>query len=274
MAKLSWRMTFEQFMARGEELSKEAGVQDTLHKYFRSHAARLHRACELFSLFATLGDVLEIGPFFGYTPFMLRPHSTSYIVLEGDDPAAYPLDALYQRHSIALTYVDFFELFGPTASATHKLPLPDSSFDTVLCWETMEHLNFNPVKFTRELHRVLKPGGRACLTVPNKASFQSLVALSTGRREKGLIDDFFTFENYQSKGKTAFYGFHWREYSPPELSYLFTRIGFKVQACSSFTAFRDEGPVGMGRKFARSLSQIGTSIFPRYGTNVYLVAIK
>jgi SAM-dependent methyltransferase len=267
-------MTFEQFMARGEELSKEAQVQDTLYKYFLSHAARLYRACELFKLFGTLGDVLEIGPFFGYTPFMLRPHSASYTVLEGDDPAAYPLGPLYQRHSITLTYVDFFELFGPTTTATHKLPIPDAACDTVLCWETMEHFNFNPVKFVRELHRVLKPGGRVCITVPNKASFQNLVALSTGRREKGLIDDFFTFENYQSKGKTAFYGFHWREYSPPELSYLFDKVGFKVQSWGSFTAFRNEGPVGSGRKFARTLSQIGTSLFPRYGTNVYLMAVK
>jgi SAM-dependent methyltransferase len=267
-------MTFEQFMVRGEELSKEAKVQETLHKYFCSHAARLFRAYELFGLFSTLGDVLEIGPFFGYTPFMLRKHSSSYTVLEGDDPAAYPLEPLYQRYSIALSYVDFFELFGPTASATHKLPFSDSSFDTILCWETMEHFNFNPVKFVRELHRVLKPGGRACITVPNKASFQSLVALSTGRREKGLLDDYFTFENYQSKSKTAFYGFHWREYTPPELSHLFNRAGFKVQACSSFTAFRDEGPVGLGRKLARTLSLAGTSLFPRYGTNVYLIAIK
>jgi hypothetical protein len=121
---------------------------------------------------------------------------------------------------------------------------------------------------------VLKPEGRACVTVPNRASFQSLVALSTGRREKGLIEDYFTFENYQSKGKTAFYGFHWREYTPPELSHLFTRGGFRVQACSSFTAFRDEGPIGPGRKLARALSLAGTRLLPRYGTNVYLKAIK
>jgi SAM-dependent methyltransferase len=267
-------MTFEHFLARGKELSAEAKVQETLHKYFCSHAARLFRACELFGLFSTLGDVLEIGPFFGYTPFVLRPYSSSYTVLEGDDPTAYPLDPLYQRHAIALSYIDFFELFGPTASATHKLSFPDSSFDTILCWETMEHFNFNPVRFVKELHRVLKPGGRACITVPNKASFQSLIALASGRREKGLIDGYFTFENYQAKGKTVFYGFHWREYSAPELLHLFTRANFKAQACGTFTAFRDEEPVGLGRKLARSLSLAGTSLFPRYGTNVYLNAIK
>jgi SAM-dependent methyltransferase len=267
-------MTIQQFIAQGEELSKEAQVLDTLHEYFHLHASRLHHCCELFNLFGKLGEVLEVGPFFGYTPFILRPNSSSYTVLEGDDPATYPLKPLYQRHSIALTYVDLFELFGPIRPATHQLPFADSSFDTILCWETMEHLNFNPVKFVKELYRVLRPGGRICITVPNKASFQSMVALLFGRNEKSHIDSFFVFENYESNGKKAFYGFHWHEYSGPELSHLFTRVGFNVQVCSSFTAFQNHGKIGRGRKFARSLSKMGTSLFPRYGTNVYLIASK
>src|ERR1700722_18947030 len=181
-------MTIQEFMARGEELGREAGTLDTFQGYFRSHAERLHHSCQLFKLFGPLGDVLEIGPFYGYTPFLLHPGSTSYTVLEGDDPAVYPLAPLYQQRAIAFSYVDFFELFGSVRSATHQLPLPDSSCDTLLCWETMEHFNFNPVKFIRELHRVLKPGGRVCLTVPNKASFQNLVALLSGRNEQTLVD--------------------------------------------------------------------------------------
>lgn len=272
--KLIWRMTIQQFRALGEELSQEAQVLGTLHEYFRSHTSRLYRACELFHLFSPLGGVLEIGPFFGYTPFALRPHSSSYTVLEGDDPAAYPLEPLYRRHSIALSYIDLFDVFGPTRTASHQLSFPDGSFDTILCWETMEHFNFNPVKFVKELYRVLKPGGRVCITVPNKASFQNLVALLCGRNEKSLIDSFFVFEDYQLNGKKAFYGFHWREYSPPELSHLFSRCGFTVQDCHSFTAFRDQERIGAGRKIARSLSQMGTALLPRYGTNVYLKAVK
>ncbi len=267
-------MTIQEFMARGEELGREARTLDSLQEYFRSHAERLHHACELFKLFAPLGDVLEIGPFYGYTPFLLRPGSTSYTVLEGDDPAVYSLAPLYKQRDIALSYIDLFEMFGPIRSATHQLPLPDSSYDTVLCWETMEHFNFNPVKFIRELHRVLKPGGRVCITVPNKASFQNIVALLSGRNEKTLVDGFYVFENYESNGKKAFYGFHWREYTPPELSRLFTRADFKVQACGSFAAFQNQGKIGQGRKLARSLSRLGTSLFNRYGTNVYLTAVK
>jgi SAM-dependent methyltransferase len=268
-------MTLQQFMAGGEDLSKKAGVFDGLHGYFRAHVTRLHRTCELFELFSPgLGDVLEIGPFFGYTPFLLRQRSSSSTVLEGKDPAVRPLEPLYKQYEIAFNYVDFFELFGPTRSAPHKLPLADSSYDTILCWETMEHFNFNPVKFVRELHRVLKPGGRVCITVPNKASFQRIVALLSGGEEKSEIENYFQFENYVSDGKKAFYGFHWREYSPPELSQLFAGAGFKIQAHGSFIAFRDHEHLGVRRRFARILSKAGTSCFPRYGTNVYLTASK
>ncbi len=247
---------------------------DTLNGYFTTHASRLHQCCKLFNLFSPLGNVLEIGPFYGYTPFLLRPHSDSYTVMEGDDPAVYPLKPLYEKHDIALSLVDFFESFGPTAGATHRLAMPDVSCDTILCWETMEHFNFNPVKFVRELHRVLKPGGRVCITVPNKASFQNLAALVLGRRDRSLIDAYYTFEDYESNGKKAFYGFHWREYAPPELAHLFARSGFKIQVCKSFVAFQGLETIGLGRKLARSLSRIASTILPRHGTHVCLVAVK
>lgn len=267
-------MTKQQFMANAEALSKEAQAPEGFYGYFRIHASRLYRSCQLFNLFGPLGDVLEIGPFYGCTPFTLRQYSSSYTVLEGDDPGIYWLETLYKRFSIALAYVDLFELFGPVRSAPHKLPASDSAYDTILCWETIEHFNFNPVKFIRELHRVLKPGGRVCITVPNKASYQNIFAFLTGRQDKKLINDFLTIENAELNGKKVFYGFHWREYSPQELSYLFASIGFKVQACSSFTEFQNYGKVGICRKIARVMSQTGSSLLPRYGTHVYLTATK
>jgi SAM-dependent methyltransferase len=268
-------MTLQQFMADGEALSKKAGVLDGLHGYFRSHVTRLHRTCELFGLFSNnLGKVLEIGPFFGYTPFLLRKQSSAYTVLEGNDPVVRPLEAIYRQHDIALNYVDFFELFGPTRSAPHQLPLADAACDTILCWETMEHFNFNPVKFVRELHRVLKPGGRVFITVPNNASLQHIFTLLTGRNEKSVIESYFQAEDYVSDGKKAFYGFHWREYSAPELACLFARAGFKVQAVGSFVAFRDHEHLGVSRRFARFLQRTVATCFHRYGTNVYVIASK
>jgi ubiquinone/menaquinone biosynthesis C-methylase UbiE len=46
------------------------------------------------------------------------------------------------------------------------LPFDDQSFDWVVSCECLEHVE-DPQKMTNELHRVLKPGGRFCLTTEN-----------------------------------------------------------------------------------------------------------
>src|SRR5262249_40003483 len=112
-------MTLEKFKESGEELKRKFSISDDMQGYFRGHAPRLHRTAEMFGLFsARLGDVLEIGPFYGYMPFILRSQASSYTVLEGDDPVIRPLEAVYKERSVRLCFVDFGEIFGPLRSAT------------------------------------------------------------------------------------------------------------------------------------------------------------
>lgn len=47
----------------------------------------------------------------------------------------------------------------------HALPVPDGAYDAVLCTQVLEHVP-NPGAVARELHRVLRPGGRVYMTVP------------------------------------------------------------------------------------------------------------
>ena len=157
--------------AAASKLLRDGGIAPDFQRYFLTHRERLHASAEIFGLWSqpALGDVLEIGPFYGLLPFFLRQRASSYTVLEGDDPAVYPLQPLYTQHGIALELVDLFDDFGPVRGAPNTMRMPDERFDTILCWETMEHFNFNPVKFVRDLHRLLKPGGVACITVPNRA---------------------------------------------------------------------------------------------------------
>ncbi len=268
-------MSQEQFSEAGLEFSREANVLDGLHRYFVAHTSRIYKCCRLFQLLdGKLGDVLEIGPFYSYTPFMLHERAASYTVLEGDDPACYALKPLYQKRGITLQFVDLFEMFGPTHSASHVLPFRDGSFDTILCWGTMEHFNFNPVKFVRELRRVLKPGGKAYINVPNRASFQNLATLLFGRFEREPIDGFFEFEDYSCNGKKAFYGFHWREYSGSELSYLFDRAGFNVRSCRMLVNFQEHAKPSLGRKLLRTATRLTAAVLPRYANDVCLVAEK
>ncbi len=50
-------------------------------------------------------------------------------------------------------------------SDIEKIPLPDASFDVVLCTEVLEHVP-EPIVALREIARLLKPGGRLLLTAP------------------------------------------------------------------------------------------------------------
>ena len=45
------------------------------------------------------------------------------------------------------------------------IPVPDNSFDFILCSEVLEHLE-SPVKAIHELYRIVKPGGELLITAP------------------------------------------------------------------------------------------------------------
>ena len=54
------------------------------------------------------------------------------------------------------------------------IPIRDGRMDAVAAVEGIEHLE-NPYAFLREIHRILRPGGRLILTTPNTTSIRSRV---------------------------------------------------------------------------------------------------
>jgi SAM-dependent methyltransferase len=61
-----------------------------------------------------------------------------------------------------------------------KLPFPDATFDTVLCFDVFEHL-FAPARLLREIRRVLKPNGRGFFCVPNALNGYNRARFVLGR---------------------------------------------------------------------------------------------
>lgn len=268
-------MTQCDFNAAAEALATRIGVRETHHGYFLSHRTRLYETAQRFRLFERdLGDVLDVGPFYSYTPILLRNRAKSYHVLEGEDPAAEPLTRIYAEQGVNLKWVDLFELFGPARGATRELPYAAASFDTILCWETMEHFGFNPVPFVRELWRITRPGGRLYLTVPNRASGEALFSLLTNRNQRYGIDAYYKFENYECNGKRVFLGFHWREYTLVEFAHLFRQAGFRIAEQGWSMHFQDSERLSSGRKLARTFLRSLCGLRPSLGKNCYLVAEK
>ena len=75
------------------------------------------------------------------------------------------------------------------ADGTVSAPFRGASFDRVFCLETLEHLQ-EPESCLREIARVLAPGGRAILSMPNAtgfAPFHRLGPLLPGRWLKGKL---------------------------------------------------------------------------------------
>jgi SAM-dependent methyltransferase len=90
---------------------------------------------------------------------------------------------MYSRHleqagawvvSIDIDFPSMVEARRHTAhclvAAGESLPFPDATFDTILSHEVLEHVQ-DDARAVAEMARVLKPGGRAVIFVPNRLYF-------------------------------------------------------------------------------------------------------
>lgn len=82
---------------------------------------------------------------------------------------------------IAPRLVEITQQKNPAANAVVasilELPFPDHAFDIVISSDVIEHTP-DPLKATRELIRVLKPGGKLCITAPNRSFWYFSVVLA------------------------------------------------------------------------------------------------
>lgn len=121
-----------------------------------AHLARYTLACD----WIRRGDrVLDMACGLGYGAHVLRAGSPAAEVL-GVDASERAIE--YARAHFAGKALRFEQ-----GDAGALAMLPDESVDTVVCMETLEHVP-EPRRVLAELARVLSPGGRLVVSVPNR----------------------------------------------------------------------------------------------------------
>ncbi len=100
------------------------------------------------------GDMLEVGCGEGRGIEYLLPSVKSYSAIDKIESA---IEDLRRR----------FPTGNFVAGNLPPLPYPDSAFDSIVSFQVIEHIQ-DDAFFLKEIHRVLRPGGVALLTTPNR----------------------------------------------------------------------------------------------------------
>ena len=93
--------------------------------------------------------------------------------------------------------------------------------------ELFEHLRINPIFTMREIHRVLKPGGRLMLSTPSLRSLRGLANLLL--KDKSFSVSANLYEAYEKLEWLGHMG-HVREYTATEVTVFLDRLGFDIDA--------------------------------------------
>ena len=102
------------------------------------------------------GHVLEVGCGEGRGVSLLMEKASSFTAVDKINEAIQTLQARYPSGT-------FLQMNIPPLSALH-----DNTYDCVVSFQVIEHIK-NDFLYLQEIHRVLKPGGIALLTTPNRS---------------------------------------------------------------------------------------------------------
>lgn len=156
----------------------------------------------------------------------------------------------------------------------NKLPYPDNYFDTVTCFEVLEHLNEDPAFAVKEMNRVLKKDGRLIISVPNSHSRTTLSFFLTGKQAS-------LFPFFSPKVKNHI---HTREYNVLEMNRLIEEHGFKVENIftkdiydySEYDYIKKEIPKALELLETNNLCKIHKEVlsYENMGDTLFCIAVK
>lgn len=112
---------------------------------FQRSLLAYHKAAEIVG-----GDVLEIGTGMGYGVDVIAPSAKRFVTIDKSVPQELHLP----------DNAEFRQMTVP------PLQLPDAEFDYVVSFQVIEHIKDDEA-FVREVHRVLRHGGRFVVSTPN-----------------------------------------------------------------------------------------------------------
>lgn len=115
---------------------------------------------------------------------------------------------------------------------TDPIPADDETYDLILCFEVLEHLECDPMAAIAEFNRVLKPQGLLYLSTPNSTSARNIMRILNGYEPH-------FFMGYRKDG--GLYR-HNIEYGPRKLSALLLAAGFKIRKMWTEDLFEDPVP--------------------------------
>jgi SAM-dependent methyltransferase len=106
--------------------------------------------------------ILDLGSGMGGTSVALGLAGAAPLALEYNRAYCDIIRLRARRYDMQLPVVN---------GAGERLPFADASFDLAIAWDVVEHVQ-DPALLLAELARVLRPGGRALLTVINRFAFR------------------------------------------------------------------------------------------------------
>jgi SAM-dependent methyltransferase len=251
------------FDAFFRSLFAEIHLRAEYQSYFHQSADRLWSTAHAFGLFSSrFESLLEIGPGFAFLPFLWRQSiATDVAIVDGESFELFELEPTYRKYGIEPVFGDLFKWFGDRETGRSRLPFESARFDGVICWETMEHFNFNPIPFLKELLRVCRKGARICLSVPNQAKLDMRLRLMLGRSVRTPVEDYFLQMDDRNRMK---YAPHWREYTLDEFCELLRRVGFDIVRATHLNTFMNLDSMGPGRRVKRAVATAITGLIPSF----------
>jgi SAM-dependent methyltransferase len=222
-------------------LHSEHADADTEYTYLCGHRKRLAHSLSLIPKARGNGEsCLDIGSF-GYMPHWVRTH-LGYDHVEGIEWHPTNKESVIERTLITND--------GSTVFSSHNFDIArgewaiERTFDTVLFFEVLEHINTDPMGVMKRVHKHLNADGSLIMSVPNAISYKAFKEFLVGMPP-------WTYWFYEPD--LSHEPRHCFEYTPIIFKALIKAAGLQENAFRTIFAYTEEEQEEETLQIARSL---------------------